>query len=102
MKYAGTITAIVLLANLLLVTMMYLTVGWHFIRGYNEVGNFLVFSCVIAQAGFNFLLTAAIVLVALVASDAVCTHRCCQLLSVGSCGAFVANICTHTWLGCKP
>jgi hypothetical protein len=64
MKYAGMITAIVLLTNLVLVTVMYLTVGWHFIRGYNEVSNFLVVPCVIVLAGLNFLVAAPIVLVA--------------------------------------
>ena len=63
MKYAGTITAIVLLTDLLLVSAIYSTIGWHFIRGYNEVGNFVVFPCVIALAGLNFLFAAATALI---------------------------------------
>jgi len=64
MKKARIITAIVLLTNLLVGTLMYMTVGWHFIRGYNEVYNMLVHPCVIVQAGLNILFAVPIVSVA--------------------------------------
>ena len=42
MKRTFIISGLIVLANVLLAVLMYLTFGWHFIRGYNEVGNFLV------------------------------------------------------------
>lgn len=60
-RYRLTV-GVILLLNLAVASLMYETVGWHFIRGYNEVGNFLVWPAVLVQAGFNLLIAAAIVL----------------------------------------
>ena len=64
MKLAGFTAAIILLANVILATLMYATVGWHFVRGYNEVANFLVVPCAVVQAAVNLFLAASVVLVA--------------------------------------
>ncbi len=63
MKNARLALAVIVLANLILATAMYLSFGWYFIRGYNEVVNFVVFTFVFAQAALNLLLAAPIVLV---------------------------------------
>ena len=60
-RYRLTV-GVILLLNLAVASLMYETVGWHFIRGYNEVGNFLVWPAVLVQAGFNLLIAATIVL----------------------------------------
>ena len=53
----------ILLVNLVSALLMYQTVGWYFIRGYNEVGNFVVAPMAFAQAGLNLLLAAPVVFV---------------------------------------
>ena len=63
MKCEAIISAGILLGNLVIVGLMYLTVGWHFIRGYEEVANFVVFPCAIGQAGTNLLIAVPIALV---------------------------------------
>jgi hypothetical protein len=50
MKREVIIAAVILVANLVLATLMYLTVGWHFIRDYEEVGNFLVVPFAVGKA----------------------------------------------------
>lgn len=60
-RYRFTV-GVILLLNLAVASLIYGTVGWHFIRGYNEVVNFLVWPAVLVQAGFNLLVAAAIVL----------------------------------------
>ena len=49
-RYRFTV-GVILLLNLAVASLMYGTVGWHFIRGYNEVGNFLVWPAVLVQGG---------------------------------------------------
>ena len=63
MKHQGKLATIVLLANLALAFLMYLTIGWHYIRGYNEVGNFVIVTFVAMQAVLNIVLAAAIAVV---------------------------------------
>lgn len=57
------ISCIAILAiNLLLLGIMYETIGWHYWRGYNEVGNFVVGWAAAAQAGLNLLLLLGVVI----------------------------------------
>jgi hypothetical protein len=63
MKREVVIAAFIYLANLVLVTLMYLTVGWHFIRGYEEVGDFVIIPFVVGQAGVNLIIALPIALV---------------------------------------
>ena len=53
---------VLLLLNVAFASLMYGTVGWHFIRGYNEVGNFIVLPAALIQAALNLLVAAAIVM----------------------------------------
>jgi len=55
--------ALVVLANLVLAGMMYESIGWYFIRGYDEVGNFLVYCAVAAQVAANLVIAVVVGLV---------------------------------------
>jgi hypothetical protein len=49
-----------LFVNVVIAAVIYPVAGWHFIRGYNEVGNFIVIALVQIQAGLNLLLAMAL------------------------------------------
>lgn len=49
--------------NLSILCAIYATIGWHFIRGYNEVINVLVVPAVAALAAINIIAGAAILLI---------------------------------------
>ncbi len=63
MSRAQSASLFILLVNLVLCVLMYQSVGWHFIRGYNEVANFMVALLAAIQGCLNLLIAAPIVLV---------------------------------------
>ncbi|MCH8150438.1 MAG: hypothetical protein IH987_21075 [Planctomycetes bacterium] len=48
---------------MLLAGLLYQTAGWHYLRGYNEVGNFLVVPVALAQAGLNLLVAVLVAVI---------------------------------------
>ncbi|MEX0676794.1 MAG: ankyrin repeat domain-containing protein [Pirellulales bacterium] len=50
----------ILAVNLLLAAFMYQTAGWYYLRGYNEVVNFVVVPAALMQAGLDLLIAAPI------------------------------------------
>lgn len=60
MQTVGRYWVAVIFVNLIIAGLIYPAAGWHFIRGYNEVGNFIVIALVQMQAGLNLLFAIAL------------------------------------------